>query len=881
MVRIGCFLLALINLSYPRAQNKLIDFEAIGNWTSVSRTAIISADGKYVAYGINKGGKPYALRVKAVQGDWSKEYMDCSIATASFTVDSRFLVFKCGKDSVALQQLGRNGCQYASFVQKWEVTGKGGNEKLIYTTSDSMKQSLLVLLDPRSGTLHRIAGVKDFFINKGGGSVFLSYEREERLGWLDMESNVVHAVSSGKKISNKVLNDAGSKLAYLVKGKGRAPELWLYNIKADTSVLLNSMIPVFRDSAVLASIDRFSGNDSTLYITLHKNATAFPDAGRQSAAVCIWNTEDISYPIFRYCKDLPQNPAGKDYAAMVMLYQNKCIRLAEGDTMAIRPDRNNADWFIRAVSIEGGQLTGSWNELVSGNTGNRWVLNNLRRKIRADFMSISPSGRFLVYYDRVVKQHCSYDLHDRVTRQITASVNNGWALLPDHDSGGVYVPDYSGWLEGSNERVYIGDVNDIWLLDASGKHKPVNVTGGIGKRRQYLINIVDNKQIRHSRTTPVLLNVFSKKSKSMGFAFLTPGEMLDTTSIALLPFFYQTAPGMDIGGLLIGFDPVKATGAPIYLVQRMTSSQSPNYFTTQNFTDFTLQSDIRTEKDYDWPTSELVNWLTPGGKEVQGILYKPASFNPGRKYPVIINYYEKQSDALHIFRNPETMTYDINIPWFVSRGYLVLKADIQYKMARPGESAYECINAAADLLSTFPYVDTGKIGLEGHSFGGYETNSIITRTGRFAAALSSAGISDLVGFYGDYLPGYYVSLHNLVEYVSFRMSGSLWEKRNDYLENSPILVADKVTTPLLIMHNINDRNVPFTQGTALFMAMRRCRKKAWLLQYDASTHLLSKGGDSRDYTVRVSQFFDHYLKDGPLPQWMSSRGDAQFKRFLK
>ncbi|GGH65662.1 hypothetical protein GCM10011379_19030 [Filimonas zeae] len=868
-------------MGYSNAQKKIVDFDAIDNWTSVSRTAAISGNGKYMVYGINKNGKARALRIKAVEGAWNREFVNCPAAGATFTGDSRFVVFKCGKDSLALQQLGLDKVYYLSAVQKWELVGIGDRERLVYITYDSARNPSLVLLHPQTGKSHRIEGVRDFFGNKGENSVFLDFIKDDKLGWLNTESNQVQVINSGKKISNRVVNSKGNKLAYLIKAEGSSPQLWLYDAKTNASALLSSDIPVFKDSAVLVNIDRFSGNDSVLYLGLQKPMARFSSGDKQAAGVCIWGTEDVSDPVFRFCRDLPEMPERKEYAAMFLLQQKKFIRLSEGDTVVIRPDRNNYDWFIRCVSIEGGQITGRWNELVSGNTGDRWKLDNLRQNIRGDFMSISPSGRYLVYYDRIFKQHCSYDLYDQVTRQITASVNNQWALLPDHDSGGIYVPDYSGWLEGSEELVYISDVSDIWLLDASGRQKPLNVTSGIGRRNQYIFNMVNNGSGKRIGKSAILLSAFSKKSKSMGFAFLAPGKLLDTTRLLLQPYFYFVAPGMDIGGLYVGFDPVKATGASVYLVQRMTASQSPNYFTTTDFVNFKLQSDLFPEAQYDWPASELVSWHTPDHQEVQGILFKPASFNPTKKYPVIINYYEKQSDGLNVFREPETMTHDVNIPWFVSRGYLVLKADIKYKTGRPGESAYECINAAADLLSTLPYVDKEKIGLEGHSFGGYETNAVITRTGRFAAALSAAGISDLVGFYGDYLPGFYVSLHNLVEYFCFRMSGSLWQKRNDYLENSPILVADKVTTPLLIMHNIKDLNVPFTQGTALFMAMRRCKKKAWLLQYDKSNHLVSKGVESRDYTTRVSQFFDYYLRGGALPQWMESREDAQFKRFLK
>ncbi|GGH65685.1 hypothetical protein HNQ91_002029 [Filimonas zeae] len=879
MIRYGFILFGLIAFSCGIAQRKIIDFDTIENWESVSSTAIISNNGKYIIYGIEKNNGKQLLCVKAVSSRWNKKYSGCSVKAAAFTHDSRFLIFSCGKDSVGVLQLEQDKLYYLSSVQKWEMVQKGGNENLAYISYDSVGTRSFILMDPLMKTMHRIPGVKDFWGNKGKGQVYLSFQKEDGIGWCDILSGLVQTICSGKKISSKVADGSGRKLAYTVEVDGGNLQLWLYDARINTSTLLSSLIPVFSDSAVFAGIDGFSANDSVLYIGLQKSAVDSSNS-LTAASVCIWGTEDMSEPIFRYCKDLPSQRTNKSYAAMLLLHSKSCIRLAQGDTVISQPDQRNKDWFIRSVFVNEGKVTGSWSEIISGNTGEMRVLTNILPDIDANFVTISPSGRYVMYYDKTLKSHCSYDISEQVTRQVTASVNNEWGVPSEIDSSVVLVPEYSGWLGGREDKVFVGDGYDIWLLDASGKQNPMNVTRGIGRRRHYVFNITDQNSLLYAKEQPLLINAFDKSSKLFGFAFLMPGQKLDTARLILQPYFYFAAPYMDLGVMRTSFYPVKATAAAVYLVQRMTASESPNYYTTTDFVNFSLQSDVFPEKVYSWGTSELVHWLTPNGKKVQGLLYKPAGFNVNEKYPVIINYYTKQSDALHVFRRPEMMTFDVNIPWFTSRGYLILKADIDLKTGSPSESAFQCVNSAADWLCSLSFVDKNKIGLEGHSFGGYETNAIVTRTSRFAAAMSAAGISDLVSFYGGYRPGYYWSLQSDVELLSFKMGGSLWQNRDGYLDNSPILAVDKVTTPLLIIHNINDLNVPFTQGVALFMAMRRCNRKAWLLQYDSSKHLVSKGLESKDYTLRVTDFFDCYLKGRPMPRWMSSKEDAQFKRFF-
>lgn len=264
------------------------------------------------------------------------------------------------------------------------------------------------------------------------------------------------------------------------------------------------------------------------------------------------------------------------------------------------------------------------------------------------------------------------------------------------------------------------------------------------------------------------------------------------------------------------------------------------------------------------------------GNYSQGILYKPEDFSPQKKYPLIFYYYERLSDNLNVYINPSASTGPMNIAWFVSHGFLVFTPDIYYKIGYTGESAYRSVVSAADFLSKMPFVDEKKMGIQGHSFGGYETNYIVTHTNIFAAACAAAGVTDFVSAYGQLSGG--ISRQYLYEVGQSRIAGTLWEKTDSYIRNSPVFYANRVNTPILLMYNKEDPAVPFSQGIEFFTALRRLNKRVWLLQYDGEGHRMEENGQAaQDYNIRLTQFFDHFLKNVLAPKWMTKGLPAKMK----
>jgi dipeptidyl aminopeptidase/acylaminoacyl peptidase len=210
----------------------------------------------------------------------------------------------------------------------------------------------------------------------------------------------------------------------------------------------------------------------------------------------------------------------------------------------------------------------------------------------------------------------------------------------------------------------------------------------------------------------------------------------------------------------------------------------------------------------------------------------------------------------------------------------VVVPDIRFKIGEPGPSALNCVESAARFISKQPWADSSRMGIDGHSFGGYETNYLVTHSRLFAAAAEVAGATDFIGDYNGLTYGYGGGLGNSQQFVyetaQYRIGASLWQRPDLYIRNSPVLKANEVTTPLLMMHNMKDGSVPFAQAVEFYTGLRRSGKRVWLLQYDDGGHSVG-GKDALDYTIRVSQFFDHYLKGALPPKWMTEGVPARMK----
>jgi dipeptidyl aminopeptidase/acylaminoacyl peptidase len=275
------------------------------------------------------------------------------------------------------------------------------------------------------------------------------------------------------------------------------------------------------------------------------------------------------------------------------------------------------------------------------------------------------------------------------------------------------------------------------------------------------------------------------------------------------------------------------------------------------------------QADYNWGTAELYKWKTFNGKDATGILYKPENFDATKKYPMLIYFYEKMSDNLNNYIDPAPTPSRLNIPFFVSRGYLVFTPDISYTKGHPAKDAYNYIVSGAQALTKNKWVDEKNIGIQGQSWGGYQVLALITQTGMFKAAWAGAPVVNMFSAYGGIRWESGVNRQMQYEKGQSRIGYTPWEKPELYIENSPFFHLPKVTTPLVIMANDADGAVPWYQGIETFTAMRRLNKKVWMLNYNGEAHNLVERKNRKDIQLREQQYFDWLLKGERPAQWIT------------
>lgn len=851
------------------AQKPVIDTNTIKNWTSVGG-AQLSNNGMYAFYTIKNGTSGgNSLIVLDTKNTWKVELPETS---GMFTSDSRYLIFKKEKDSLGILKTGSNVVRYLSNVQSYSLQ-KRNPTLLNYQLSNS--PSILRIYDLETGKEMNFDHIQQYQFSADDSLLLILTKKKEsglqELQLFNLASGQKKIIWQGSKAGNFVISTNNRQIAFIVEEPSsnqtqKAIGYYRAGMDKATELTINN-----ESSLDLERLGYFGEDGSRLFVRLkQKNAPKL-----QASPVDIWSYTDL----ILQSKQLKKVNSQQTYGAVINL-QNGTLTRLEYENESIRGSQPSSGGEWRVIVNQPGDNTEEfWNtsasisvELISMKDGRRKKIPGLKD----ESAKISPKGRYLIYYNYDQKNYLSCEIETGITRNITRNIPVSWiGYSKDRPSDFRNIRGIAGWIQ-NDEAVLIYDENDIWQIDMADKKSAINVTNGYGKKHNvvFSLDLHDYKEGTVSNNERLLINAFNLTSKDNGYYASTLSKSGDPELLSVGPYLYSIPdnPYLDINSNPI---PIKALNADVFLVQRMTANEAPNYFSTANFKTFIRLSDVQPQKRYNWLTSELVIWKGLDGKLLQGILYKPENFDSHRKYPVIIHYYERRSDELHLFLEPKFSTGQINIPWYVSNNYLVFLPDIHYKIGETGESAMNSIVSAAKYLSKLSYVNPKKMGIQGFSFGGYQTNYIVTHSDLFAAACSAASLSNLVSAYGGLFGKEGGSGQEIIEFRQMRIGSSLWEKPDLFIKNSPVFAADNVTTPLLMMHGKDDPLCPFANAIEFFTGLRRLGKKVWLLQYE-STHAVY-GASGVDFSIRMQQFFDHLLKDAPAPIWMTKGIPAKLK----
>ena len=470
----------------------------------------------------------------------------------------------------------------------------------------------------------------------------------------------------------------------------------------------------------------------------------------------------------------------------------------------------------------------------------------------SDGEALSPLGKYAIWWDYADLKWHIYSVAD-------GSVVTVEGVFYEEDDDHPMRPEpcgIVGWTE-NDDYVLLYDKYDIWKLSPAGLAGGRLTSGREHKTVYRYIDTRDREEERFIPSSSIYVSVFDEVTKENGGASVSVAKPLKM--FRLLDFGGYTWAGAR-----------KAAKADVYLFQKGNFRDPMDLYVTTSIgkKDRKLTAINPQIADYNWGTVELYHWTAFDGTRLDGLLYKPEDFSSDKKYPVICYFYEKDSETLYNHIQVQPMWSIINIPFFVSRGYVVFVPDIVYHAGIPGECAYNCIVSGAQSLWQFPWIDKDNMAIQGQSWGGYQVAYLITRTSMFKAAGAGAPVSNMTSAYGGIRWESGNSRQGQYEMGQSRIGRELWDGIELYMENSPLFKLPNVTTPVLIMHNDNDGAVPWYQGIEMFMSLRRLGKPAWLLEYNEEAHNLRQRRNRKDLSIRLQQFFDYYLKGTDMPAWM-------------
>jgi dipeptidyl aminopeptidase/acylaminoacyl peptidase len=571
----------------------------------------------------------------------------------------------------------------------------------------------------------------------------------------------------------------------------------------------------------------------------------------EKVLVDLWHwKDDYVQPIQKVRAEQDRN---RSYRAVYDLQTKKFVQLADESMESISPS-NDGSYAIggdnrkyRTMSDYDPGFTDYY--LVNTADGSRKSLLTKQRNA----VSLSPNAKFAIYFDG--KDWYSYSVADGATANLTQNISVNFFNEENDTPSTPGSYGIAGWTK-DDADVLIYDRYDIWQVSPDGS-RAKNLTDGVGRKESTTLRYVrlDPRERSIDPDKPMLLSAENQETRDSGY-------YRDKVNSSALPQKLLMA-AKDFN------NPAKAKDADVLIMTASRFDQFPDiWVTNSSFRELKRISNGDTQRAaYNWGTGELVSFKNTDGVPLKGLLLKPDNFDPKKKYPMIVYIYEKLSQGLHAFRNPAPGT-SINPTYYVSNGYLVYMPDIVYTIGYPGSSALKCVLPGIQAVVDRGYVNENAIGIQGHSWGGYQIAYMVTQTNRFKAAAPGALVANMTSAYSGIRWGTGLPRQFQYERAQSRIGGSLWDYPLRFLDNSPIFRADRVETPLLMIHNDEDDAVPWYQGIEYFLALRRLGKEAYMFSYNGEKHGLRKRINQKDYTRRLQEFFDHFLKGAPAPQWM-------------
>ena len=727
----------------------------------------------------------------------------------------------------------------------------------------------LVVRELASGKGTTIAEVVDYAWNKPGTwlAYAVSSKTPENDGAFALEAASAKTVALLKGLGNYknlTFDEKGGQLAFVSDRddyKSEKSASKLYHWAAPAAAAMEIVPAAAKGFPAGMSVSengrlQFSKDGGRLFFGIAETPKAEPKDAPEPVKVDIWNWKDPDL------QPMQQVRAEQDRKRTLMCVvhflpkERRFVQLATADVpdIALSEDAKVA---LGTSDLPYRQLV-SWDQgyedvyVVDVNTGaKKRVLEKSAGRAR-----LSPGGAWLSYYSSADDDWYAYRIADGRTFNLTAKIEVSFADEENDSPSDPFPYGLAGWTDG-DKALLIYDRYDIWEFSPDGAKSRL-VTNGAGRR--------DRLVFRYARLDPELTTV----PASGPLVLQATNDRTRATGAYRIDLSKPTAdPAMVVmkDKQLGSFQ--KAKNAEVYVHTQQRFDEFPDLWVSgADFAAARKVSDANPQQaEYNWGRAELIEYTNADGKRLPAVLIKPEDFDPSKKYPLMVYIYETQALGLHRYYAPSPGT-SINFTRYVSNGYVLLSPDIVYEIGYPGPSALKCVVPAVNKVLDMGFIDPKRVGIQGHSWGGYQISYLVTQTDMFAAVQAGASVVNMTSAYGGIRWGSGMSRAFQYEKTQSRIGEPLFDRVLQYLENSPLFWAERVRTPYLSIHNDEDDAVPWYQGIEFFSALRRLGKEAYMFNYNGEKHGLRQRENQKHWTVHQDEFFDHFLLGKPKPEWM-------------
>jgi dipeptidyl aminopeptidase/acylaminoacyl peptidase len=893
------------------SQKKVIDHTVYNDWKKIGDTKI-SADGKHTVYTIKPHrGDGYLYIINNQTG--AKDSIFRAVSPV-FSGDQKYVAFKITpgfdtlrncelkdikkekwpKDSLGIYFFESKKVTKIEKIKSFNVSAEtswmsylvDGNKlpvvkkkKRLFRKEVEEKKyesegNVFVIYEPNENLKFKKKDVKQvYFPSKGNSYVFVTHKKDkldtlqifagsainnESLWQIPAKFNAVSAIQ---------FNQRGNEITFtasLDTAKNKVYQLYHADLE---NKKLNLLIDTVNSNfSKLFAVSKnyqpnFSYNGKRIFFGI-------ADKPKKELKDSLLESEKVKLDIWHWQDDRLQpqqlseleNDQKSTFLAVYDLSDNS-IKILESDTLEINKlDHGNSDFAVGYVK-KPYQKNYNWEYpnkrdayLINVKTGE----SKLIKKAIIYGIDLSTDGKSVIWFNDRDLQQYHIDLRSGKESCITCGQKSDWL---EDVNGMAQTPSplgVIGWLKGEKE-VLIQSKYDIWSYNIDSKLL-TSMTSQFGEKNKIRLRInsweSDSTFIQFDNTYVIGFHEKDKSSTIYKPKYLAEKLILEEAFQSNHDF--------------LGFK--KAKKSSEYIFQKSSLQDYPDLFCSDWVSNSVAQKISNTnpqQREYNWATVELINWKSYEGIPLEGLLYKPENYDSTQKYPLLVYFYEMYSDELHNHYAPKPTASIIYPTEYCSAGYFVLIPDIRYKIGHPAKGAYDCIMSGTDyVLNKFKAIDSTRMGLQGQSWGGYQTAQLITMTNRFKVAMAGAPVGNMFSAYGGIRWGSGLNRQFQYEKTQSRIGKTIWEAPELYIENSPLFHLPKVQTPLLIMHNDADGSVPWYQGIELFTGLKRLDKPVWMLNYNGDDHNLMKNANRMDLSWRMRQFFDFYLLNQPAPQWL-------------